>query len=256
MSSIRFLGHATVHIDLAGTHILTDPILTQRVMFIRRVAKAMAHPPAAASAVVISHAHHDHLHQPSMSLLPRDIPTFVPNGLGKLVRRWGFGDVTELGAGDEVTVGELRITAVPAVHSGRREPAGPTAEALGFLVSGAGRTIYFAGDTDLFDGMEELGSRGIDVALLPVWGWGPRLGAGHLNPETAAEAVALLRPVVTIPIHWGTLWPVAMPWRRRRLVDPPIRLVDEVRRRGLDARIEVLEPGAAFDLDEMRRMAA
>lgn len=256
MNSIRFLGHATVHIDLAGTHILTDPILTERVMFIRRVAEAIKHPPAEPSAVVISHAHHDHLHQPSMSLLPRDLPIFVPDGLGSFVRRWGFSEVTEMREGDEVTVGQLRIGAVHAVHSGRREPAGPTATALGFLVTGAERTVYFAGDTDLFGGMEGIGERGLDVALLPVWGWGPRLGAGHLNPETAAEAVALLRPAVTIPIHWGTLWPVAMPWRRRRLVDPPVRLVDEVRRRGLDARIEVLEPGAAFDLAQMRRMAA
>lgn len=256
MSSIRFLGHATVLVDLAGTHVLTDPILTERVMFIRRVAEAISELPATPSAVLVSHAHHDHLHQPSLSLLSHEMPIYVPSGLGALVRRWGLTTVTELSAGDEVVVGDLRIAAVRAVHSGRREPAGPTAEALGFLVTGAGRTIYFAGDTDLFDGMRELGDRGIDVALLPVWGWGPRLGSGHLNPETAAEAVALLRPAVTIPIHWGTLWPVAMPWRRNRLVDPPIRLVDEVRRRGLEARIEVLDPGAAFDLDEMRRMAA
>jgi L-ascorbate metabolism protein UlaG (beta-lactamase superfamily) len=256
VSSIRFLGHATVLIDLAGTHVLTDPILTERVMFIRRVAEAIREPPSEPSAVLISHAHHDHLHQPSLSLLPRSMPTYVPNGLGSLVRAWGFGEVTEMRDGDEVAIGDLRITAVRAVHSGRREPAGPNAIALGYLVSGAGRTVYFAGDTDIFDGMEELGARGIDVALLPVWGWGPRLGAGHLNPETAVDAVALLRPAVTIPIHWGTLWPVAMPWRRQRLVDPPLRLVDEVRRRGLDARIEVLDPGAAFDLDEMRRMAA
>ena len=256
MSSIRFLGHATVLIDLADTHILTDPVLTERVMFIRRVAEAITDVPAAPSAVLVSHAHHDHLHQPSLSLLSREMPICVPRGLGALVGRWGLTNVTEMAAGDEVVVGDLRIAAVRAVHSGRREPAGPTAEALGFLVMGAGRTIYFAGDTDLFPGMEELGERGIDVALLPVWGWGPRLGSGHLNPETAADAVALLRPAVTIPIHWGTLWPVAMPWRRHRLVDPPIRFVDEVRRRGLEARVEVLDPGAAFDLDEMRRMAA
>jgi L-ascorbate metabolism protein UlaG (beta-lactamase superfamily) len=184
------------------------------------------------------------------------MPTLVPRGLGSLVRSWGFGNVTEMRVGDEVAVGSLLISAVRAVHSGRREPAGPTADALGFVVSGAERTIYFAGDTDLFDGMRELGDRGIDVALLPVWGWGPRLGPGHMNPERAAEAVALLRPTVTIPIHWGTLWPMVMPWRRSRLIDPPIRLVDEVRRRQLESRVEVLAPGATFDLDAMQRIAA
>jgi len=62
--------------------------------------------------------------------------------------------------------------------------------------------VYFAGDTDLFDGMAELGP--IDVALLPVSGWGPRLPAGHLDPRGAAEALRLLRPRIAVPIHWGT----------------------------------------------------
>jgi L-ascorbate metabolism protein UlaG (beta-lactamase superfamily) len=256
MSFIRFLGHATVLIDLGGSHFLTDPVLTDRVLFIRRVAETIKVPPADPRAVLISHAHHDHLHQPSMSLLPRDLPVFVPHGLGRLVARWGFTSVTEMRVGHESMVGDVRVTAVPAVHSGRREPTGPTADTLGFVVAGEGRTVYFAGDTDLFDGMEALGSQGIDVALMPVWGWGPRLGPGHLDPERAAEAVARVRPTVVLPIHWGTLWPMAMWWRRARLVDPPIRLADEVRRRGLASRVEVIAPGGTFDLDEMRRMAA
>jgi L-ascorbate metabolism protein UlaG (beta-lactamase superfamily) len=256
VSFVRFLGHATVLVDLGGSHILTDPVLTDRVLFIRRVAEAITAPPTEPRAILISHAHHDHLHQPSMSRFPRDLPVFVPRGLGRVVARWGFGSVTEMRAGDEAAIGGVTVTAVPALHSGRREPAGPTGDTLGFVIAGEGRTVYFAGDTDLFDEMEAIGSRGIDVALIPVWGWGPRLGPGHLDPERAAEAVARIRPTVVIPIHWGTLWPLAMWWRRRRLVDPPIRLAREVRRRDLRARVEVIEPGGTFDLDEMRREAA
>lgn len=248
MSRIRYLGHATVVIDLGETRILTDPILTGRVMFIRRVADARPSPPRAPDAVLISHGHHDHLHRPSMALLRRDTPIIVPVGLGALVRGWGFDRVTELRVGDEIAVGATSVTAVRAVHSGMRPPSGPRAEAIGFLLRGAGTTVYFAGDTDLFDGMDKLGRVGIDVALLPVWGWGPRLGAGHLDPERAAEAVERLRPATVIPIHWGTLWPIAMRWHRHRLTEPPLELVDAVARRGLPSRVAVLQPGEVLEV--------
>jgi L-ascorbate metabolism protein UlaG (beta-lactamase superfamily) len=68
--------------------------------------------------------------------------------------------------------------------------------------------VYFAGDTDLFAGMADIGSSGIDVALLPVAGWGSRLPPGHLDPEAAARALELIAPKVAVPIHWGTLAPI------------------------------------------------
>jgi L-ascorbate metabolism protein UlaG (beta-lactamase superfamily) len=253
---VRFLGHATVMLDIAEHRILTDPVLTERVLFIRRVTSELPSTPESPAAVLISHAHQDHLHLPSMKLLPHDLPIVVPVGLGPLVRRWGFEEVVELAVGVEVAFGPVTVRAVPAVHSGTRPPSGPRAEAIGFLVSGGGHTVYFAGDTDLFDGMEELAEHGIDVALLPVWGWGPRLGPGHLNPERAAEAVARLRPSVAIPIHWGTLWPIAMRWRRHRLSEPPLQLAEEVRRRNLPARVVILSPGESVDLPVQGRGAA
>jgi L-ascorbate metabolism protein UlaG (beta-lactamase superfamily) len=253
---IRYLGHATVLLEIANHRILTDPVLTERVLFIRRVTSEVPRTPDAPAAILISHAHQDHLHLPSMKLLPRDLPVVVPVGLGALVRRWGFPSVTELAVGAEIAFGPITVRAVPAVHSGLRPPSGPRAEAIGFVISGGGHTVYFAGDTDLFDEMEDLGEGGIDVALLPVWGWGPRLGPGHLDPERAAEAVARLRPSVAIPIHWGTLWPMAMRWRRHRLSEPPIQLAEEVRRRGLPARVVILPPGDAMDLPQRGEGAA
>jgi L-ascorbate metabolism protein UlaG (beta-lactamase superfamily) len=236
--------------EIDGRRILTDPVLTQSVLFIRRVTTEPVTTPEPPDAVLISHAHLDHLHLPSMKLLPRDSAIVVPVGLGELVRRWGFGSVTELAVGGEVAFGSVRVRAVPAVHSGTRPPSGPRAEAIGFLVSGVRRNVYFAGDTDLYDGMAELAELDIDVALLPVWGWGPRLGPGHLDPERAAEAVERLRPKVAIPIHWGTLWPIAMRWRRHNLTEPPFRMAREVERRGLGARVVILAPGEELDLPD------
>ena len=84
---VRYLGHATVLLEIANQRILTDPVLTERVLFIRRVTGEVPRRPELPAAVLISHAHQDHLHLPSMKLLPRDLPVVVPVGLGSLVRR-------------------------------------------------------------------------------------------------------------------------------------------------------------------------
>jgi L-ascorbate metabolism protein UlaG (beta-lactamase superfamily) len=123
---------------------------------------------------------------------------------------------------------------------------------VGHLIEGAGATVYASGDTDLFGGMTRLGDRGIDVALLPVWGWGPTLGPGHLDPERAADAVALLRPRTAVPVHWGTLalagsrrFPTPARSRMARLlVEPPRRFAAAVAARGLATDVVVTEPGS------------
>jgi L-ascorbate metabolism protein UlaG (beta-lactamase superfamily) len=99
--------------------------------------------------------------------------------------------------------------------------------------------------------MERIGREGLDVALVPVWGWGPRLGPGHLDPERAAEAVRLLRPETVIPIHWGTLWPMAMYWRRHHLIEPPLRMAEAIAALGLPTRVVVLAPGQAHELSSV-----
>ena len=245
---VTYLGHATVLMELADQRILTDPVLTGRITFIRRVPGAAPNLTAQPDAVLISHGHQDHLHLASMRRISRDVPIIAPGGLGRLIRRWGFMRVEELGVGESIAIGGSTITAVPADHSGFRPPWGPTAESIGFVVAGDGRRIYFAGDTDLYPGMSDIGREGLDLALLPVWGWGPRLGPGHLDPERAAEAVGLLRPAVAIPIHWGTLWPIAMFWRRRHLTEPPRRMADAVAAHHPETRVVILAPGEAYSL--------
>ena len=206
-------------------------------------------PPAAGvtadlDAVLISHLHLDHLDIPSLKRLPRDTRLLVPRGAGTLLRRQGFARVEELAVGDDADVAGIRVAAVPAVHDRRRRPYGAEADTLGFV---AGGRVYFAGDTDLFDGMADLG--GMDVALLPVWGWGPSLGEGHLDPEAAARAAALVRPRIAIPIHWGTFYPRLLSrLRPGRLTDPPHEFAAAVRRLAPDVEVRVLAPGEGLDL--------
>jgi L-ascorbate metabolism protein UlaG (beta-lactamase superfamily) len=213
--SVTFAGHATVLLEMDGVRLLTDPLLRRRIgVLIRR---SPVPPPAVRrdlDAVLISHAHLDHLDLPSLRLLDRRTPVVVPRGLGSLARRLGFVPL-EMEVGDEVVIGaasaagpagSVRVQAVPADHAGTRYPLGAESAALGYVVSG-GLNAYFAGDTGLYDGMRDLAP--IDVAILPVGGWGPRLPSDHLNPLSAAKALELLRPVACVPVHWGTIYP---PW--------------------------------------------
>ena len=248
-ASLRYLGHATVLIELAGRRILTDPILTDRVAFIRRTADSPQRDHRQAiDVVLVSHGHLDHLHRASLEAVGRDVLTIVPRGMGAMVRRWGFRNVLVADPHERFELGPLTVTATPAVHSGYRPPSGPRGTAVGYLIEAEGRRIYFAGDTDVFDEMQAIGAPGLDAALIPVWGWGPRLGPGHLDPERAAVAAALLDATITVPIHWGTLWPMGMRWRRNLLSDPPQRLAAEAERLGLATRVVIAAPGERVEV--------
>ena len=196
-AAVTWLGHATVVVDLDGQRIVTDPVLRRRVVHLRRDRAASA--PEAASGVLLSHLHFDHLDLPSLKTFARELPVVVPRGGARLLR--SFADVREIGPGESVELGGLHIDAVEAEHDGRRYPGGASGPALGYVMRGS-HSIYFAGDTDLFAGMAEFAP--LDLALLPVAGWGKKVGPGHLDPQRAAAALALLRPRMAVPIHWGT----------------------------------------------------
>jgi L-ascorbate metabolism protein UlaG (beta-lactamase superfamily) len=245
--AITYVGHSTVLIELDGVRILTDPLLRGRVAHMRRIAP----PPRVADllpvdAVLVSHAHHDHLDLPSLRQVGRDTPVLAAAACGPLLRRRGFTAVTELEEGERMPVDSVDVLAVPAVHDGRRYPVGRRAAAAGFVIEGS-RRIYFAGDTDVFDGMRRFAG-GVDLALLPVWGWGPRLPAGHMDPDGAARAAAIVRPRVAVPVHWGTYAAPRVPW-----LDDPAAPAREFGRRagelapGVDVRI--LAPGERLALE-------
>jgi L-ascorbate metabolism protein UlaG (beta-lactamase superfamily) len=245
---MTWVGHATVLLDLSGVRLLTDPLLRGRLWHLRRHGA----PPSSdmaerLDAVLLSHLHFDHLDVPSLRRIGRDVTLLAPRGAGPFLRRLGFSRVAEMGPGDRVAVGGVAVTAVRAAHDGRRRPLGPVAETIGFVVDGGPR-VYFAGDTELFDGIEHMAPT-LDVALLPVWGWGPALGAGHMDPCSAAQAAARLRPGLAVPIHWGTFFPAGLArLRGRALVEPPLafrRLVGEL---APEVEVRVLAPGQSTAL--------
>ncbi|WP_416211317.1 MBL fold metallo-hydrolase [Frankia sp. Cas3] len=273
---VTWWGHSTVLIADAGTRLLTDPVLGMRVAHLRR--RAGARPAAAAvqvDAALVSHLHADHLDIPSLRLLPPTVPILAPRGAAALLRRryptlaqrcveMVPGDRTRVPASDGG--GGLDVLAVPARHDGSRGPwsrhRGP---ALGFVITGTA-TAWFAGDTALHDAMADLAPLGIDIALVPVGGWGPNLGPGHIDPAGAVEAVRRTisagmtmpaagtgsprtapgpsAPAIAVPIHYGTLWPMGLDRVRPDRFHEPgrefARLADAAR---LPAEVRVLAHG-------------
>ncbi len=235
---VTWYGHSTVWLEDSGVRLLTDPLLTDRLAHLRRAAGPTPVLPGAPDAVLLSHLHADHLHLASLRKLGGD-PLFVlPRGAGGFVRaglrRPGLR-LVELAPGERTTVGAVTVRAVAAAHPANRGPWSRLhATPIGFVVEGARRTWY-AGDTGLHDEMAALSP--VDLALIPVGGWGPSLGAGHLDPAGAAEAVRRAEATVSVPVHYGTFWPVGCGRLRPELFHSPGGRFAELARAVTDVRV-------------------
>jgi len=247
LARIEYVGHATVFVDLDGVRLLTDPLLRNRVAHLRRASGVSARAQRGVDAVLISHGHYDHLDLPSLEKLGKKLPIVVPRGLGGLLRKKRFESVLEIEAGENLAIGDVEIRAVRAEHDRSRGPFGASADPVGYIVSGS-TSIYFAGDTDLFDEMADLGP--VDVALIPIWGWGPGLGGGHLDPGRAAQAVARIGPKVVVPIHWGTYFPIHLGLAGRPgFVDlPPVEFAAALKEHAPEVELRVLRVGEATEV--------
>jgi L-ascorbate metabolism protein UlaG (beta-lactamase superfamily) len=249
LAQVNYIGHATVLIDIGTIRVLTDPVLRDRVFFLQR----HGHNPAPElleerqpDVVLLSHLHYDHADLPSLRSLPPTTIVVAPRGSGAYLSRWAGIQVHEMSEGDRLQVGDVEITALPANHGPNFSMPRPAAECLSYTMRNR-LSVYFAGDTDLFDAMHDVGREfDLDMALLPVWGYSYRLGPGHLNPLTAAQALNRLQPRIAVPIHWGSL---RLPGPRAfwQGVDhmhlPPRAFAAHAARLAPETEVRVLEPG-------------
>ena len=243
-ASIYYVGHATTLVNVAGVRLLTDPLLRNRVAHLRRAGKVDPAILRGVDAVLVSHIHYDHLDMPSLQRLGKEMPVVAPRGAGALIRRKaGITNVLELRPGEQIEIGAVTVKATHAAHDPGRLPFGVRAEPLGYLIEGGGRSVYFAGDTDVFAGMADLSP--VDVALLPIGGWGPTMGPGHMDPGRAAEAAGLLGARVAIPIHWGTYYPIHLGAQGPPdfLQTPPSRFERAILECTPTTEVRVLQPG-------------
>jgi len=246
---ITYVGHGTALIESAGRRLLTDPLLRRWAGPLRRYAP-LPGPDVTGNldAILLSHLHIDHVDVGSLRLLDRRTPVIVPAPGATTLGRLGFSDVREVETGDLIRFGPVTVEATAARHVVKRYPLLPVSDGVGFLVSG-GRSVYYAGDTGPFAEMADIAHR-LDVALLPISGWGPTLNADeHLNPLAAARCLGLLRPALTVPVHWGTYYPPAMSrlWRGdpRR---PALSFARYARVLAPGVTVRILEPGGAVEL--------
>ena len=243
---LRWIGHSTVLVELDGVRLLTDPLLRERIVMLRRSEPLDSSSLEDLDAVLISHIHYDHLDLRSLRRLQGAKTIVLPRGAGALLHRRLPASVVELEAGEEVEIGSVTVRAVHAEHDSTRL-FGKKTEALGYVVSGT-RTVYFLGDTDLFPALSDI-APDADVALIPIWGWGPSLGTGHLDPRKAAEALALIRPRIAVPIHWGTYYPVTARKSTRGFLRAPVgEFADAAAELAPAVDIRVLPVGGTLEL--------
>jgi L-ascorbate metabolism protein UlaG (beta-lactamase superfamily) len=245
---LTLIGHATVLIELDGVRLLTDPLLRNRVTFLRAPRRKVD--PSwseGLDAVLLSHFHRDHYDPRSLKTVDPSTLVIGSPGTGARVGRHGFANVAELRPGESVTVGKVSVSATRAAH-GRVPKPFRSSVALGFVVRGSA-SVYFAGDTDLFAEMEELAAEEVDVALLPIGGWGPRLGAGHLDPRRAAQSLRLIRPRIAVPMHWGHLRPLGLGRFSPRYLTAPGRIFARYAAElAPEVEVRVLNPGETLEV--------
>ncbi len=241
--AVTFVGHASVMLTTHSERILVDPFLGEFLLGVRRRQAACldAGDAADANLILISHAHRDHLHLPTLRQLSRRAVVVVPNRCATLVDRLGFARVVELSPGQTFEHGDVEVTAVAARHDGRRgwldrawRPSN------GYIVKCAGANVYCAGDTAYFSGFEEIGRRlHPDVALLPIAGYEPPSQRNdHMSPLDAVHAFQDLGAKLLVPIGYGSF-----PMGYEPEAEPLGWLCDVCRERGLADRLVVLRPG-------------
>jgi len=256
---ISYIGHATLLLELGGATILTDPNFDPKLgRILPRVSPpgiALEKLPAL-DAILLTHAHADHLSFDSLERLPRGIPLLAPPVIAKWLRRLGFDHAVDLAPDESTRVDGVAIHAAIATHRGNRYgfdrwrssanmyllDAGPTAE-----------TIFFAGDTALVETTHALverilwgNGRELDLALLPIgyapW-WKPGFRKGHLTHDDALTLFERLRARVLVPYHWGTFRHVTATAH-----DAIERLRERLSSHHLSAAVRIIEPGESLEL--------
>ena len=220
--TMTFGGNATMLLRLGPFTLLTDPNFLRRGqraylgkgLWTRRLTEPALLPADLPDldGVVLSHLHEDHWDRVATREMPRDVPVVTTPAAARDLAGKGFAATSELQPwqAHEFTRGEatLRVTAVPGVHG-----PGPLASVLPPVMGSvlelrrAGEVRwrgYVSGDTlfrpFLGEVLERCGP--LDVAI-PHLGGTRALGVTvTMDARQGADLVELLRPALTVPVHF------------------------------------------------------
>lgn len=239
---ITWIGHASFLIQTHDTNILIDPNWAKWLKVIKRLKKPgfeIQHLPQI-DAVLVTHAHFDHLDRRTLRKIAADQPIVVPIGVGNLVHDLGFHIVHELDYWESVELGPVNVSLTPCYHWGARFLADLHRGFGGFAITVSDRTIFHCGDSAFFPGFREIGERHkIDIALLPIGAYDAPTGREvHMNPEEAIRTFIELRAKTLVPMHYGTFRLGYEP------MDEPLeRLLKSARDQGVKDKVLVMTEG-------------
>jgi L-ascorbate metabolism protein UlaG (beta-lactamase superfamily) len=259
---ITYIGHATLLVEMAGARLLTDPNFDDRL---GRILPRVSAPGIALDALprldalLLTHAHADHLSFASLARLPRDIPLYAPPVVARWLRGKGYLHAEPLAPGGlvSITAGAIRIHAEQATHQGNRYGFDRWRSAANmYLVETATESVFFAGDTALTAHTHKMVERvlwtmgrTLDVALLPIGyapAWKPGFRRGHLTHDDALALFETLRARALIPYHWGTFRHVTSSAH-----DAIVRLRGRLTTHGARERVHIIEPGESLQLSAL-----
>ncbi len=247
---VTWIGHSSFLLQLAGTHILIDPVFSRYLLVLKRRRRPGVRlrdlPPI--DLVLLTHAHMDHLDLPSLRGVlrrqrRRGAPAplvIVPRGVEDLVARLPFREVRVLEPYQSTMAGPVEITMTPARHWGARFFNDTWRGYGGYVLRAGGRSIYHCGDSAYFAGFAEIGRRlSPEIALLPIGAYSPTsFRSVHTSPGDAWQAFGDLRSRVMIPMHYGTFRLSAEP-----MDEPPRRVLAAAEEAGMADRLLLLEEG-------------
>jgi len=247
---VTFIGHASFFLQMAGQNILVDANFARWLFLLKRLRKPGLRIPdlPPIDLVLVTHAHFDHLHRPSLRAIVQHTrrrsgrtPTIVlPHHVFDLVSDLGFEEIIELEWWNSYRHRDLTVTHVPSRHWGARILKDSHRGYGGYVLQSDQHSVYHAGDTAYFKGFREIGERlSPEVALLPIGAYNPETFRNvHTNPEDATRAFLDLNARWMIPMHYGTFRLSHEP------VDEPLQLLEkEARTAGIQDRVLVLEEG-------------
>lgn len=251
--AVTWWGHSAATVEIGGLRIALDPVLVDWIWHLHRQVPTPAAGAAEAEVVLISHLHSDHLHIPSLQRMRGVRHILAPSGAARLLPR--LADlVVEVVPGEQVVLEDLTVDVLSAQHAGRRHPFSThDAPALGFRVAAANRSFWYPGDTGPHADLT--GIAPVDLALIPISGWGPSLGDQHLDPNEAAAMLGVVRARWAVPVHYGTFWPVGLRHVHRSsyhklFTVPPTTFSQSVRTLGLDTTVLLPAHGERIVLDD------